>query len=64
MLADVALHWALDMTGAGTMWCLYRGCNNPAHQHRPFVAMLGRNPWIFQSVFALIIAYVTVRLVG
>ena len=64
MLADIALHWVLDMAGAGTMWCLLRGCRNPEHQHRPLVRWLGRRPWMLQSVFALLIAYVTVRAVG
>lgn len=64
MIADIAMHWALDMSGAITMVCILRGCKNPAHQHRPIIRWMGHNPWLAQCVFALLIAYLTVRMVG
>lgn len=61
---NVALHYGLDMTGAVTIACLMRGCNNPEHKHRPIVAMLTKRPWITQSALALAVAMFTVRMIG
>ena len=61
MLADIALHFALDMSGAATLWCILRGCSNPDHQHRAVVRFMGRHPWLMQCPFALLLAYSTVR---
>lgn len=64
MWPTIFTHWCFDMTGGISMWCILKGCQNPAHQHRAVVAWLGRSPWLFQAVFALAIAIATVRLVG
>lgn len=64
MIVDVALHFALDMSGAATFACIMGRCNNPKHQHGSFVGWVGRHPWVTQSLAAVVIAYTAVRLIG
>lgn len=61
---DIALHWALDMSGAVTFACLAKGCTNPAHKHSRLLKPLVSRPWVTQAITALIVAMVTVRIVG
>jgi len=64
MVADVALHWALDMAGAGTFACIMGRCRNPEHNHGAVSRWIGAHPWVTQSIAAVVRAYVTVRSIG
>lgn len=64
MLADVALHYALDMSGALTFACIMGRCRNPEHNHGAVSRWIGAHPWWTQSFAALVLAYVTVRIIG
>ena len=64
MLADVALHFVLDMSGAVSLACLLKVCNNPLHNHGRLVTWVGNHVWVTQSLLALVVAYFTVRLIG
>ena len=44
--------------------CLLRGCQNPEHTHSRWLRPLVSRPWMTQAFTALIVAYVTVKLVG
>jgi sulfite reductase beta subunit-like hemoprotein len=64
MIADVALHWMLDMSGAIGFACIVRGCQNTTHSHSRAVKWLASHVWVAQSILAVIVAYATVRVVG
>lgn len=64
MLADIALHFALDMSGAASFACLVRGCRNPEHQHNAVVRWVAGHVWLVQAAVALVLAYVTVSMIG
>lgn len=64
MVADLALHWLLDMSGAASLACIYGACKDPDHNHPSWVTWVSRNPWKVQSAVALLVAYVTIKLVG
>ena len=53
-MSSILIHFGLDMGGAVTFACLVGKCN---HKHR-------WSPWIFQILSAIIMAIVTVRIVG
>lgn len=64
MIADVAIHMALEMGGAITFACIMGRCRNPEHSHGVVLRWIGRNPWKAQCVAAFVMAYATVRLIG
>jgi hypothetical protein len=64
MLIDLAVHWGIDMTGAASLACIYGACKNPTHNHPAWLTWIANNPWKVQSVIALGVAFITLRLVG
>lgn len=64
MLSSYVLHWCLDMSGAVSLACILRGCQNPRHQHRWITRWLIAHPWLTQSLIAVVMAIATVHAVG
>lgn len=64
MFGDVMLHWMLDMSGAITFWWIVNRASSPMYPQGSFGRVVAERPWTAQMLFALLIAWLTVRMVG
>lgn len=64
MLIDLAVHWGIDMTGALSLACIYGACKDPSHNHPKWLTWVAQNPWKVQSAIALVVAFITLQIVG
>lgn len=63
-MTDVLFHWLIDMSGAATFACILKGCSNSEHKHTRAIRWIANHKWITQSLVALVIAIITVRMIG
>jgi hypothetical protein len=64
MILDIGFHWVIDMLGAASFACILRACDNPFHDHGRIVTWISEHRWLTQSIVAVIIAYITVQMIG
>lgn len=67
MFEQVAIHWAIEMCGAGCLSCLIYGCHDLAHKHEGIVGYIVYNKWVRRCAFlvaTIMSSYITVMLVG